>query len=196
MKFNRDAVRDVVLLGAARGGVAALTRITSALPADFPAAVLVVMDQLPNGPRLLDELLGVHSLMPVAFARDGEPIQRSRIYLTPPDHHLTVRSDSHLGLEQSAEVRHSRLAVDLLFKSAANVLCERVIGVILTGGDHDGTDGMKAITATGGIRIVQSPADSVDPSMPANAIAGDHPQFIVMLDEIPKLLVKLVTSNR
>lgn len=184
--------RDVVLIGASRGGVAALRRITSALPPHFPAAVLVVLHPPPDGLGQLDVLLGEQASMPVAYAQDGDSIERSRIYLAPSEHHLVVRSDSRLGLEHSAKVRHSRPAVDVLFESAAKVFRDRVIGVVLTGGDHDGTDGMKAIAATGGMRIVQSPSEAVDPAMPGNAIAGDDPQFVVMLDEIPKLLVKLV----
>lgn len=133
--------------------------------------------------------------MPVAYARDGDLIEQSRIYLAPPDHHLIVRGDSRLGLEHSGKVRHSRSAVDVLFESAADAFRDRVIGVVLTGGDHDGTGGMKAIAANGGVGIVQSPLDAVDPGMPGNAIAGDHPQFVVMLDDIPSLLVGLVQPD-
>ncbi|MFM9428600.1 two-component system chemotaxis response regulator CheB [Variovorax sp. GrIS 2.14] len=190
---NIKPVRDIVLIGASRGGLDALARITSALPPDFPAAVLVVIHTLAGSPGLLDTLVGKKSSLPVAYAEDGEPIKQGRIYLAPPDFHLTVSSAATVSLEHSAKVRHSRPAADVLFESAAAVFRERVIGVVLTGGDHDGTDGMNAIRAAGGIGIVQSPSDSLDPSMPSSAITGAQPQFVVMLDEIPKLLIRLVS---
>ncbi|MDB5826048.1 MAG: hypothetical protein JWQ73_268 [Variovorax sp.] len=191
---NNPAVRDIVLIGASRGGLDALARITSALPTDFPAAVLVVLHTSPENPRALDSLVAKKSSLPVAYAQEDEPITQGRVYLAPPDFHLTVRSGARVGLEHSAKVRHSRPAVDVLFESAAEVFRERVVGIILTGGDHDGTDGMKAIGARGGIGIVQSPSEALDPGMPGSAIVGDDPQFIVMLDEIPGLLIQLARS--
>ena len=190
---NRTPVRDIVLIGASRGGLDALARITSALPSDFPAAVLVALHTAPDGPGLLDTLIGKKSSLPVAYTKDDEPIQQRRVYLAPPDFHLVVRAGAKVGLEHSAKVRHSRPAADVLFESAAAVLRERVIGVVLTGGDHDGTDGMNAIREAGGIGIVQSPSDALDPGMPSSAITGAQPQYIVMLDEIPKLLIRLVS---
>lgn len=185
--------RDLIVIGASRGGLGALSRITAALPADFPAAVLVVLHTYASSanPRILASLIGRHATLPVTYAQEDEPIKPGHVYVAPPDNHLVVRAGERLGLDHGAKVRFSRPSVDVLFESAARIYGRRVVGVILTGGGHDGTDGMKAISAVGGVRIVQSPSDAVDPGMPSSAIVGDDPQFIVLLDEIPTLLVKL-----
>ena len=80
-------------------------------------------------------------------------------------------------------MRHSRPAADRLFQSAAEAYGRRVIGVVLTGGGHDGTDGLKAIKAAGGISVVQQPYEAQDPSMPRSALLGDHPDHCAPIDE-------------
>lgn len=191
---KKSHIRDIVVIGASRGGQAALARIISSLPPNFSAAVLLAMHGSLESSRLFDVLLAQHAPLAVAYAEEGKPIKPRHIYLAPSGKHLIVRSGAKLGLEDNVKVQRIG-AADILFRSAADVFGDRVIGVILTGDGRDGTDGMNAITATGGIRIVQSPADAVDPGMPSSAISGDHPQFIVMLDQIPKVLIKLVRSS-
>src|SRR5258706_5313299 len=158
--------RDMVVIGASRGGLHALSQLLGSLPRDFPAAILVVLHTGPASPRLLAEILGGRTALPVSYARDGDEIRPGHVYLAPPDRHLVVRSCGKLGLDAGPKVRHARPAADRLFQSAAEVYGPRVIGIVLTGGDHDGTDGLRAIKAAGGITMVQHPGEAKDPSMP------------------------------
>ena len=92
-------------------------------------------------------------------------------------------------------MRHHKPAADPLFGSVAGVYGPRVIGVNLTDGDGDGTDGSKAITNAGGLTIVQDPEEAVAPSMPLSALTGDHPSYLVRLAAMPALLESLVRGS-
>lgn len=148
--------RDVIVIGASLGGFEALCRLTRDLPAEFPAAICVVLHTSPNSPRLLAEILGRCTPLAVSYARQGVRIRPGHIYIAPPDRHLVVTSIGLLGLDAGPKVHYSRLAADRLFESAAEAYGPRMIGVVLTGGGRDGTAGMRAITSAGGIAIVQN----------------------------------------
>jgi two-component system, chemotaxis family, protein-glutamate methylesterase/glutaminase len=117
------------------------------------------------------------------------------MYVAPPDRHLIVTRPGWLGLDAGAKVRHSRPAADRLFQSAAEFYGSRVVGVVLTGGDGDGTDGLRAIKREGGLAIVQDPADATAPDMPMNALKGDHPDYCLTLNKIGPMLVELAGSG-
>ena len=108
---------------------------------------------------------------------------------------MTVVAEGRLGLQLSPPVRHARPAVDVLFRSAAQVYGPPVVGVVLTGGDHDGTDGLRAVELAGCLSIVQHPRDAVDPGMPTSAISGGSPDHIVSLDKVADLLTRLATAE-
>ncbi len=183
--------RDIIVIGASLGGVDALRRVVGGLPADLPAAVVVVLHTGRSSPMAMADILGRCTSMTVAYAEQGSRIEPGRVYIAPPGWHTVVVAKELLGLELSAPVHHSRPAVDVLFRSAAEVYGPRVIGVVLTGGDHDGTAGLRAIKLAGGISVVQKPRDAVDPGMPMSAIYGDSPDHVVSLDEMPALLARL-----
>ena len=187
------AARDIIVVGASLGGLDALSKLLGGLPGELNAAVLVVLHTSPDSPRLLAGILGERTLLKVAYGQHGCSIERGHVYIAPPDHHLTVAPPGVVHLNQGPKVRFSRPAADPLFRSAADVYGPRVIGVVLTGCDGDGTEGLRAIKAAGGISVVQDPKEAVVPEMPRSAIIGANPDFIVVLSEMVALLVQLVT---
>ena len=188
--------RALIVIGASLGGVAALRRIVAGLPADLPAAVLIVLHTGPSSPMAMADILGELTSMSVAYAEQGSVIESGRIYVAPPGWHMVVTADGVVGLHHGAPVNDSRPAVDVLFQSAAQVYGWRVVGVVLTGRDGDGTAGLRAIKLAGGITVVQRPRDAVAPDMPMSAIYGDSPDHVVSLAEMPALLARLVGSGR
>src|SRR5882757_5814084 len=150
--------RDIIVVGASLGGIQALSKLLGGFSQDLPAAQLVVLHTGARSPRLLDDILGRHSALPVAYGEDGEPVRPGRVYVAQPDRHLIVAPPGVLGLTDGPKVNHVRPAADVLFASAATVYGPRVIGVVLTGGDCDGTAGLRQIKAAGGIGVVQAPA--------------------------------------
>jgi two-component system chemotaxis response regulator CheB len=120
---------------------------------------------------------------PADFAKDGEPIKAGRIYVAPSDRHVFLEA-STIRLSYGAKVHHTRPAADPLFISAAHAHGQRVLGIVLSGGDSDGAAGLRAITDHGGEGLVQDPAEAANPSMPRSAILADHPDACLPVEEI------------
>jgi two-component system, chemotaxis family, protein-glutamate methylesterase/glutaminase len=144
---------------------------------------------------MLAAIVGRHATTPVAYAEEGELPRHGCIDIAPPGHHLVICPSGALGFDDGPKVEHSRPSVNRLFETAAEVFGPRVIGVVLSGGDGDGTDGLSAIKARGGVSIVQSPADAVAPSMPTNALLHDSPDYAVLIEELGPLLMSLVKER-
>lgn len=186
--------RDLIVVGTSAGGVEALQTIVSGLPVDLPAAVLIVMHTSPQGPYLLPEILERSGPLEVASTVDGAVIERSKIYVAPPDHHLLVTGD-RIRLVRGPKENRSRPAVDPLFRTAAAAYGSRLVGVILTGMLDDGTAGLSAVRQRGGIAVVQEPADALYSSMPESALRYVGSDFTVPLRGIAPLLVRLVNER-
>ncbi|HKR87977.1 MAG TPA: chemotaxis protein CheB [Phenylobacterium sp.] len=156
-----DQRRDIVVLAASLGGLAAIRDLAAALPARFDAALLVVLHTHPQSPGLLDEIIGACTPLPVSYASQGEPVERGHVYLAPADRHLTVKPPGKCMLDTGPKVHFHRPAADPLFESAARTFGPRVIAVVLTGRDSDGAEGLRAIKGAGGIGVVQDPAEAM-----------------------------------
>jgi len=186
--------RDIVVVGASAGGVEALQRLCASLPRDFPAAVLIAQHLSPSARSMLPKLIERVTELPTGAPADGDPIEPGRIYVAAPDHHILVRPGRVLMRRGPYENR-SRPAVNALFRSAAVAYGGQVIGVVLTGLLDDGTEGLIAIKAAGGLSIVQDPADAQWPSMPRSALARDHVDYSVRLSDLGALLDRLVRED-
>lgn len=168
-------VRDLIVIGASAGGVQGLRAIAGQLRPDLPAAVMVVLHIGANRSVLAD-ILGRAGANPATIAAHGEPLRPGQIYVARPDHHLMVH-DGAVQLTRGAKEHHTRPAIDPLFRSAALWGGPRVVGVVLSGGNDDGTAGLQAIQRCGGLTVVQDPADAEEPAMPRAALAAlsvDH----------------------
>lgn len=181
---------NVVVIGASTGGIECLRQIVGKLPAEFPAAVLIVL-HVGACKSILPELLGAVSTLPLRHALDREPITPGLVLVAPPDHHLVVE-DTHLRVLRGAKENFARPAIDPLFRSAAISHRERVIGVILSGDLDDGTVGLQAVKAYGGTAIVQDPSDALAPSMPRSAMEYAAVDFCLPVARIAETLSKLV----
>ncbi|MDB6166448.1 MAG: chemotaxis protein CheB [Lacunisphaera sp.] len=182
----------IVVVGTSAGGLAALTKLLASLPADFPAAVLIVQHMAADVTGdVLVRRLAENCSLPCQHARDGETIVARRIYIAPPDHHLLV-SKTKIVVSKGARENRSRPGIDPLFRSAAIGFGPRVIGVLLTGYLDDGTAGLVAIHRCGGTCVVQDPADADYPDMPQNALNNATIDHCLPLAALGALLVKLV----
>lgn len=167
---NSDPIhRDIIVIGASAGATTVLTRLASRLPADFPAILLA--RHIGNHPSVLPELLSAPGRMRTRHASHGDAVVPGTILIAPPDHHMLV-ADGAIRLTRGAKENLARPAIDPLFRSAAACFGARVVGVVLSGRLDDGTAGLQAIKACGGLAIVQDPADALEPSMPQSALRG------------------------
>jgi len=187
------AAFDVVAIGASAGGVEALHVVINSLPAEFPAAVVIVQHMDPRHRSHLAELLGRHSRMPVKQASNGEILLPGTVYLAAPDSHLLVR-EGRLLFSDRPHVHFSRPSIDLLFASVAEAYGVRATGVVLSGTGMDGADGVRAIKARGGTTIVQNPASAAHSGMPHAARATGCADHVLPLEKIGPALVDLAGS--
>lgn len=182
----------VVALAASAHGLDALTRVLSTLPADFPAAIAIVQHLSPKYPSRFAEILNRRTLLQVQEAEQGGYLNPGKVLIAPPDYHLLVDSDGRVSLSQSAKVHFVRPSAEILFESVANNFKERAIAVVLTGGDGDGSTGVRAIKKMGGKVIAQDRATSKTWGMPAAAIATGCVDWVLPLDKIGEAITNLV----
>jgi len=187
------AHRDIVVIGASAGGIAALTAIASDLPSGFAATVFVVVHVPPYGVSRLPEILSRVGPLPAVHAEHGMAFERGMIYIAAPDRHLLVR-EGWIEVSHGPRENHSRPAIDPLFRSAARAFGSRVVGVVLSGALNDGSLGVMAVKARGGVVIVQDPAEAVVDSMPRNALQMVTADHVLPSTTIAPALVKL-TGN-
>ena len=182
--------RRVVVIGGSWGGLHALERLLGGLPAGFELPLAVVLHRSSDGEELLCELLARHSLLPVREAEDKATLAPGCVRVAPRGYHLLVE-DGHVALSTEAPVRHSRPSIDVLFESAARAYGAKAIGVVLTGSNQDGAEGLRALRRRGGFAIVQDPTDAERSEMPAAALAAAGADAVVALDGVAPLLVEL-----
>ena len=181
---------ELVVVGTSLGGLRALEVLLAGLSKTIPVSMAVVQHRHKDSDGTLSRLLQQYSALPLKDAEDKEVIVPGRVYLAPADYHLLVEA-GRFALSTEAPVSYARPSIDVLFESAADAYAEKVIGVILTGANHDGAQGIAKIKARGGLTVVQDPATAESPSMPEAAIAAVEIDWILPLLDIAPLLVSL-----
>lgn len=187
----------IVVIGGSTGAINALKLILPTLPHDFPAAILIVT-HIGSQISMLPEILGRHAAMPVRHATDGEPIIPGRVLLAPPDEHMMVVRNggrTYVRLVHGPKENHSRPALDPLFRSAATVFGPNTIGLVLSGYLNDGTVGLQAIKACGGIALVQDPAEAEASEMPSSALKYVDVDRVLRVSEIGSTLFELASAD-
>lgn len=185
----------VIAIATSAGGLKALSVILGGLPADFPAAITIVMHVSPDHKSLLAEILKCRTHLQVKQAHTGDILCRSNVYVAPPNHHMFVVKGGRLKLSSSAseKVHHARPSAEPLFASVAAVYKSHAIAVVLTGGDGDGSTGVQIIKKKGGKVIAQDQPTSENFSMPETSIKTGDVDFILPLEKIAPKLLELVS---
>jgi len=182
---------ELIVIGASAGGVAALLALLGPLPAGFTLPIVVLLHLLPRHDSQLASVLSHHLARPVREPRDKEPVQRGQVYVAAADYHLLIEADRSFAFSSEPPVSFARPSIDVLMNSAADAYGPALAGVLLTGANMDGAEGMAAIQAHGGLTIVQQPQDADVPTMPEAAIARSQPDHVLPLRDITPLLLQL-----
>ncbi len=188
-------MRRVIVVGASAGGVEALTAMARGLPADLPAAVVIVVHLPPDAESHLPQILGRAGPLPCHSVVDGAELAAGVLYAAPPDRH-TVLAGGRMWLVDGPRENRVRPAIDPLFRSAAKEYDRRAVGVILSGTLDDGSAGLAAISAAHGVTIVQDPEDAYATGMPRSALAQVHVDHVVRAAETGPLLGRVVAQTQ
>ena len=183
----------MLVIGLSAGGIPLVKRLLAALPENYSLAV-AVLAHLPQGHESnLAQILGDPCVLPVTMATDQEVIVAGHIYVAPPNYHLLVKQNGLLAFSLSKDepVKSVRPSIDVLFKSAAEVLDASLIAVILSGANSDGAEGMAMVKQLGGLCIVLNPVDAEFNTMPNAVIKQVAVDYIACLDDIISLLASV-----
>lgn len=182
---------DAVVIGGSAGGVDALVALLPTIPADYALPVFCILHLPGDSESRLAELFDERLPVPVREAMDKGEIVPGTVYFAGPGYHLSVEQDRTFSLSCEPPVHFARPAIDILMESAADAYGAGLAGILLTGANHDGADGMARIRACGGFTVVQDPDDAQVPVMPLEAIRRSAPNLVLPLSAIQALLPML-----
>jgi len=181
---------SVVAIGTSWGGLAALTRLLGELPPDFGIPVVVVQHRSNDSERLLVELLQDATDLRVCEIEDKDSLTPGTVHLAPANYHVLIE-DGYASLTIEEPVRFSRPSIDVLLTSAADTYGSAAIGVVLTGANEDGAQGLAHIVKRGGRALVQNPKTAEIPIMPEAAIRAVPTAEVLALDALVSRLIEL-----
>ena len=186
---------EAIVIGISSGGLNAMKIMFSLLPENFKTPVIIVQHISPHSENQWIQFLNDKSNLPLKEADEKEKIEQGIVYIAPPNYHLLIERDKTFSLTVDERVSFARPSIDVLFESAAEAYKNKLIGVILTGSNNDGTNGLKQIKEYGGLTIVQDPKTAESSFMPDSAIAAIHPDYVLPLEDIVKILIKIDKQN-
>jgi two-component system chemotaxis response regulator CheB len=192
-----QAAFPVVALVCSTGGLDALTRVLGPLPADFPAAVLVLQHIHPAAHSSLTSILARRTALSVAEVADGSELRPGQILVAPPGRHTLVTGQGTVALIESGARPPYRPSADLLLTSLALAVGPRAVAVVLSGHGIDGATGATAVHHFGGVVVASDEASSTEFSMPGATIDRDTIlDHALAVDEIAALLIALTGTRR
>lgn len=182
---------EIIVLGVSTGGFKALGMILSQLPGNFKLPILIVQHRKKDHDDFFIEYMNDKTSIHIKEAEDKEPIKPGTGYIAPPDYHLLVELGHTLSLSVDPPLKYARPSIDLLFETVAEAYKSKVVGVVLTGANDDGSHGLKKIRECGGMAIIQDPETAEASVMPRAAIKIAGADHILDLENIGKFLGSL-----
>jgi len=187
---------EAIVIGVSSGGMNAMKIIFSQLPKEFNIPIIIVQHIGSNSENMWIKLLNDKSNIELKEADEKEKIKKGKVYVAPANYHLLIERNKTFTLTIDERVNYARPSIDVLFETAAEAYKNKLIGVILTGSNNDGTKGLQRIKECGGLTIVQDPDTAESSFMPASAIASLLPDYILPLEKIVKLLIEIDIQNK
>jgi two-component system chemotaxis response regulator CheB len=187
---------SLVAIGASTGGPIAIQRILASLPRDFFPAVLVVQHMARGFIAGFTEWLAQSSAIPVKIAVQGEPLHSGCVYVAPDGFDMGVGTDGRIALKKGDNNNGHCPSVSHLFRSIASIYGRSAVGVLLTGMGKDGAAELRLMREHGAVTIAQDAESSIVYGMPGEAAKLGAAEYILPLDRIQPLLVRLVKPGR
>ena len=181
---------EAIAIGCSQGGFHALRILLGGLDRRLAQSVLICCHTSGDNSILCD-LLAKHSTLPVIEARERTVAIAGTVHVAPGDYHLLLEHDRRFALSADGHVRFSRPSIDVMFDCASDVYGAGLIGVVLTGANRDGAEGLGKIRQRGGVAVVQAPDSAEAPAMPRAALETAGADHCVPLEQIAPLLNRL-----
>lgn len=180
-----------IVIGGSAGGFQTISPILQRQPKNFPQSILVTLHLHEKSISYFPHHLNKICKLRVKEADEKEAIEPGTVYFAPPNYHMLVEDDHTISFTADEKINYCRPSIDVLFETAADVYAEKLVGVILTGANNDGSNGLKKIKDCGGLTIVQNPKTAAFDEMPRSAIATTQVDHILEAKDIPKFLLTL-----
>ena len=177
---------EIVVVGTSWGGLEAMRTLLAGLPQQFEMPMILVQHRSKESDALA-RILQDHTRLRVCEVEDKQPVDAGAVYLAPANYHTLVE-EGHFSLSTEAPVRYSRPSIDVTMMSAASAYGHRVVGVVLTGSNDDGSAGVRRIADAGGIAIVQDPTTAMAVQMPAAALKAVPTARVFRLERLATFL--------
>lgn len=174
----------MIVIGGSAGSLQVLLRLLPELRASLSATIVIVLHRKPSSDETLIDLLSTRTALPVREVEEKEIIQPGTIYIAPADYHLLIESDHTFSLDVSEKVNYSRPSIDITFESAAEVYGPSLLGILLSGANSDGQEGMQFIKNAGGFCVVQDPDTAEVAYMPMQAIGHVEIDKVLHAEEL------------
>ena len=184
-----------VVIGTSFGGMEAIKTVLCDLTVNFHLPVICVLHIGNNNIKTYISILNDKTVFTVKEAEEKEILQPKTVYFAPPNYHLQIEKDFTLSLSTDKKVNYSRPSIDVLFETAAWAYKNELLGVLLTGSNRDGAEGLQNIKEFGGITIVENPATALANIMPETAIIKCEPNYVLDLELIPGKLMELCKTK-
>ncbi len=180
-----------IVIGVSSGGMKAMKVLFSRLPKDFKTPIVIVQHISAHSDNTWISLLNEQYELCIKEADEKESIEPGKAYFAPPNYHLLIEKNKTFSLTIDERVNFARPSIDVLFESAAEAYTNTLIGIVLTGSNHDGTKGIKRIKEYGGIAVIEDPDTAYSAFMPRSALSAIEADYVLPLEDIADLLVQL-----
>ena len=185
-----------IVIGASAGGLKTLPKVINGLGPGFPLPIILVQHTVPeNDFTFYIEYVKKFCTITVKLAEDKEKILPGTIYIAPANYHLLIENDFTFSLNVDEKVKYSRPSIDVTFETAAYAYQDKLVAVILTGANDDGTNGMKIVKKYNGLTIAQNPEEAASIEMPTSAITKKVVDRVLLVSEINELIINLVNNS-
>jgi two-component system, chemotaxis family, protein-glutamate methylesterase/glutaminase len=184
----------LIVMGGSSGSLQFIIYILGRLPKDYPIPVLLIIHRAYSIDSMLLDLLVLKSNIQVREVEEKDKIVPSCVYLAPSDYHVLIEKDETFTLDYSEKLNFSRPSIDVSFISAAMVYGKNLTGILLSGANEDGAEGLKEIKLQGGHTIIQHPEEAVVSYMPLQASQKSRIDQVLHAEGILRYLISLIPA--
>jgi two-component system, chemotaxis family, protein-glutamate methylesterase/glutaminase len=194
MAKTKVDTEKLIVMGGSAGSLQVVLYLLGQLPGDYPIPLLVIIHRASSNDSMLLELLDVKSNLKVREVDEKEKIIPATVYLAPADYHVLIEKDKTFTLDYSEKMNYSRPSIDVSFISAALVYGKNLTGILLSGANEDGAEGLREIKQHGGKTIIQHPEEAIVSYMPLQASLKSKIDEVFTTEEITRYLISLIPA--